>query len=134
VFADNNFASFGDRYDEGQKYLTDVGFTDVTFAANGRTKTVTTYNVNDYMPAGLIRIREKLQDIVEFTKTPDESQVKALAEAWIKGAPTYTYDGSASSSSITPGRSHSRSGTYSLITSRAAMQVMVTGQLRTQPR
>jgi Domain of unknown function (DUF4352) len=94
VFTDNNFASFGDRYDEGQKYVTDVGFTDITFAANGKTKTVTTYNVNDYMPAGLIRIREKLQETVEFTKTPDESQVKALAEAWIKGAPTYKYDGS----------------------------------------
>ena len=47
VFTDNNFASFGDRYDEGQNYVTDVGFTDITFAANGKTKTVTTYNVND---------------------------------------------------------------------------------------
>ena len=94
VFTGNNFPSFGDRYDEGQNYVTDVGFTDITFAANGKTKTVTTYNVNDYMPAGLIRIREKLNEIVEFTKTPDESQVKALAEAWIKRAPTYTCDGS----------------------------------------
>jgi hypothetical protein len=94
VFTGNNFTSFGDRYDEGQKYVTDVGFTDITFAANGKTKTVTTYNVNDYMPAGLIRIREKLQETVEFTKTPDESQVKALAEIWIRGAPTYTWDGS----------------------------------------
>jgi hypothetical protein len=94
VFLDNNFASFGNRYDEGQKYVTDVGFTDITFAANGKTKTVTTYNVNDYMPAGLKTIREKLQETVDFTKTPDESQVKALAETWIRGAPTYTYDGS----------------------------------------
>ena len=94
VFPDNNFASFGDRYDEGQKYVTDVGFTDITFAANGKTKTVTTYNINDYLPTGLIRIREKLQETVEFTKTLDESQVKALAEDWIKGAPTYTWDGS----------------------------------------
>ena len=74
--------------------MTDVGFTDITFAANGKTKTVTTYNVNDYLPAGLIRIREKLQETVEFTRTLDESQVKALAESWITGAPTYTYDGS----------------------------------------
>jgi len=73
VFTGNNFASFGDRYDEGQKYVTDVGFTDITFAANGKTKTVTTYNVNDYLPAGLIRIREKLQETIEFTKTLDES-------------------------------------------------------------
>jgi hypothetical protein len=94
VFTGNNFASFGDRYDEGQKYVTDVGFTDITFAANGKTKTVTTYNVNDYLPAGLIRIREKLQETIEFTKTLDENQVKALAEAWIRGAPTYKYDGS----------------------------------------
>ncbi len=94
VFTDNNFASFLDRYDEGQNHVTDVGFTDITFAANGKTKTVTAYNVNDYMPAGLIRIREKLQETVEFTKTPDESQVKALAEAWIRGAPTYAWDGS----------------------------------------
>jgi hypothetical protein len=94
VFVDNNFASFGDRYDEGQNHVTDVGFTDITFAANGKTKTVTTYNVNDYMPSGLIKIREKLQETVQFTKTPDENQIKALAESWIKGAPTYTYDGS----------------------------------------
>jgi len=37
VFIDNNFASYGDRYDEGQNYVTDVGFTDITFAANGKT-------------------------------------------------------------------------------------------------
>jgi hypothetical protein len=94
VFADNNFASYGDRYDEGQYHVTDVGFSDITFAANGRNKTVTTYNVNDYMPAGLINIREKLQETIEFTKTLDESQIKTLAESWVKGAPTYTYDGS----------------------------------------
>jgi hypothetical protein len=94
VFIDNNFESFGDRYDEGQKYVTDVGFTDITFTANGKTKTVTTYNVNDYMPSGLIRIREKLQETVEFTRMLDESQMKELAEDWIRGAPTYRYDGS----------------------------------------
>ena len=96
VFVDNNFASYGDRYEEGQNYVTDVGFTDITFAANGKTKTVTTYNVNDYMPSGLIRIREKLQETVEFTRTLDESQVKELAESWIREAPTYKYDGSGS--------------------------------------
>ncbi len=94
VFIDNNFASYGDRYDEAQNYVTDVGFTDITFTANGKTKTVTTYNVNDYMPSGLIRIREKLQETVEFTRMLDESQVKDLAESWIREAPTYTYDGS----------------------------------------
>jgi hypothetical protein len=94
VFSDNNFASFGDRYDEGRNHVTDVGFTDITFAANGKTKTVTTYNVNDYMPSGLIKIREKLQETVEFTRTLDESQIKALAESWIREAPTYKYDGS----------------------------------------
>jgi hypothetical protein len=94
VFTDNNFASYGDRYDEGQNYVTDFGFTDITFAANGKTKTVTTYNVNDYMPSGLIRIRQKLQETVEFTRTPEESQIKGLAESWIQEAPTYKYDGS----------------------------------------
>jgi hypothetical protein len=94
VFTDNNFASYGDRYDEGQNHVTDVGFADITFAANGKTKTVTAYNVNDYMPSGLIRIREKLQETVQFTKTLDESQIRALAESWIKEAPTYAYDGS----------------------------------------
>jgi len=94
VFLDNNFASYGDRYDEGQKYVTDVGFTDITFSVNGKTKTVTTYNVNAYLPSGLIKIREKLQETVEYTRTLDESQVKALAESWIKEAPTYKYDGS----------------------------------------
>ena len=53
VFTDNNFASFGDLYDEGQNHVTDVGFTDITFAANGKTKTVTAYNVNNYMPSAL---------------------------------------------------------------------------------
>jgi len=81
VFSDNNFASFGDRYDEGQNHVTDVGFTDITFTANGKTKTVTTYNYNQYLPSGLVKIREKLQETVEFTRTLDESQVKALAES-----------------------------------------------------
>jgi len=94
VFPDNNFDSFGDRYDEGQNYVTDVGFTDITFIANGKSKTVTTYNFNEYLPAGLVRIREKLQETVEFTRMLDESQIKELAEDWIRGAPTYTYDGS----------------------------------------
>ena len=94
VFIDNNFASYGDRYDEGQNYVTDVGFTDITFTANGKTKTVTTYNVNDYLPSGLVAIREKLQETVEYTRTLDESQIKALAESWIREAPTYKYDGS----------------------------------------
>ena len=86
VFIDNNFDSYGDRYDEGQNYVTDVGFTDITFTANGKTKTVTTYNVNDYMPPGLIRIREKLQETVEFTRMLDESQMKKLAEDWDQGS------------------------------------------------
>ncbi len=94
VFTDNNFASFGDRYDEGQNYVTDVGFADITFAENGKSKTVTTYNVNDYMPAGLIAIRKKLQETVEFTRTLDGNQRRALTESWIRESPTYAYDGS----------------------------------------
>jgi hypothetical protein len=70
VFTDNNFDSYGDRYDEGQNHVTDVGFTDITFTANGKTKMVTTCNANQYLPAGLVRIREKLQETVEFTKMP----------------------------------------------------------------
>ena len=94
VFTDNNFASYGDRYDEGQNYVTDVGFADITFAENGKSRTVTTYNVNDYMPAGLIEIRRKLQETIEFTRTLDGNQRKALAESWIRAAPTFAYDGS----------------------------------------
>ncbi len=94
VFSDNNFDSYGDRYDEGQKYVTDVGFTDITFTANGKTKTVTTYNFDEYLPAGLVRIREKLQETIAFTRALDESQIKEIAENWIKGTPTYKYDGS----------------------------------------
>jgi hypothetical protein len=94
VFTDNNFDVYGDRYDEGQNHVTDVGFADITFSLGNRTKTVTTYNFNDYMPEGLIRIREKLQETAAFTRTPDESEVRQIAEAWIQGAPTYLYDGS----------------------------------------
>jgi len=94
VFTDNNFASYGDRYDEGQNHVTDVGFTDITFSANGKTKTVTAYNYDQYLPAGLVKIREKLQETVEFTRMLDESQIKELAAFWIREAPTYKYDGS----------------------------------------
>jgi hypothetical protein len=94
VFTDNNFGSYNDRYDEGRNYVTDVGYTDITFAVDGESKTVTTYNVNDYMPSGLIRIRQKLQEIVDFTRTPDESQINEIAESWIRESPTYKYDGS----------------------------------------
>jgi hypothetical protein len=94
VFSDNNFDSFGDRYDEGQNYVTDVGFTDITLSANGKTKTVTAYNFDRYLPAGLVKIRQKLQETIEFTKMLDENQLKARAEGWIREAPTYKYDGS----------------------------------------
>ena len=94
VFSDNNFESFGARYDEGQNYVTDVGFTDITFAASGKSKTVTAYNYDEYLPAGLVKIRSKLQETIEFTRALDESQVKERAGAWITGAPTYRYDGS----------------------------------------
>lgn len=94
VFSDNNFSSFGDRYDEGQNYVSDVGFTDITIKANGTTKTVTTYNFDRYLPAGLVSIREKLRETVEFTRTLGEQQVRELADGWIRGAPTYRYDGS----------------------------------------
>jgi len=94
VFTDNNFTSYRDRYDEGQNHVTDVGFADITLIEGNSSKTVTTYNVNNYMPAGLILIREKLQQTVAYTRSPDESQVKQIAETWIKGAPTYAYDGS----------------------------------------
>jgi hypothetical protein len=94
VFSDNNFSSFGDRYDEGQNYVTDVGFTDITLSADGKTKTVTTYNFDRYLPAGLVSIREKLRQTVEFTQALDEKQVREIADAWIRNAPTYRYDGS----------------------------------------
>lgn len=94
VFFDNNFNSYGDRYDEGQNYVTDVGFTDITYTAKGKTKTVTTYNFDGYLPPGLVTIREKLQETIEFTQTLDKNQIKELAEDWIQGAPTYRYDGS----------------------------------------
>jgi hypothetical protein len=55
---------------------------------------VTAYNYDQYLPAGLVKIREKLQDTVEFTRTLDESQIKELAASWIREAPTYKYDGS----------------------------------------
>jgi len=93
VFSDNNFSSYGDRYEEGQTHISDVGFADITFTADNRTKTVTTYNVNRYLPDGLIRIREKLQETIAFTKMPDEKQLKVLAENWVREAPTYRYDG-----------------------------------------
>jgi len=94
VFTDNNFTSFGDRYDEGRNHVTDVGFADITLIEGNRNKTVTTYNTNNYMPAGLILIREKLQETVAYTRSPDETQVRQIAETWIRGAPTYAYDGS----------------------------------------
>jgi hypothetical protein len=94
MFTDNNFTSYGDRYDEGQNYVSDVGFADITLIEGNRARTVTTYNINRYMPDGLILIREKLQEMVAYVSSPDESEVRQIAETWIKGAPTYAYDGS----------------------------------------
>ena len=94
VFADNNFTSYGDRYEEGQNYVTDVGYADITLIQGNQTKTVITYNINRYMPDGLIRIREKLQETIAYVSSPGESEVRQIAESWITGAPTYAYDGS----------------------------------------
>jgi hypothetical protein len=74
VFLDNNFDVYGDRYDEGLNYVADVECTDITFTANGKTKTVTMYNINKHLPEGLIRIRERLQETGEFTQIPDETK------------------------------------------------------------
>ena len=46
VCSANNFRSYGDRYEEGQTHISKVGFADISFTADNRTKTVTTYNVN----------------------------------------------------------------------------------------
>jgi len=94
VFADNNFTAFGDRYVEGESHVTDVGYADINFTANGKSKVVTTYNYNDFMPQGLITIREKLQETIVYVTTLDEAQIKELAKDWIQKAPTYSYDGS----------------------------------------
>jgi hypothetical protein len=74
--------------------VTDVGFADITLMTGTLNKTVTTYNINNYMPDGLVLIRKKLQETVTYVKSPDETQVKQIAETWIRGAPTYAYDGS----------------------------------------
>ena len=94
VFTDNNFTSYGDRYDEGQTHVSDLGFADITLIEGNLNKTVTTYNTNNYMPAGLILIRQKLQETVTYVRSPDETEVSQIAETWIRGAPTYAYDGS----------------------------------------
>lgn len=94
VFSASNFSSYGDRYDEGQTHVSDVGFSDITFTGDNRTKTVTTYNADQYLPDGLVRIREKLRETIAFTKMPDETQLKVIAENWVRKAPTYRYDGS----------------------------------------
>ena len=94
VFTDNNFTSYRDRYDEGQNHVTDVGFADITLIEGTTNKTVTTYNINNYMPAGLILIRQKLQETVTYVRSPDETEVRQIAETWIRGAPNYSYDGS----------------------------------------
>lgn len=94
VFYENNFSGFQDRYDEGQSHVADVGWTDISLTQNNKTKTVTTYNFDGTLPAGLVQIREKLRETIEFTKMLDESQLKTLAERWIRDAPTFRFDGS----------------------------------------
>jgi hypothetical protein len=94
VFAENNFSSHADRYEEGQNHISDVGWTDISLIEGTRNKTVTTYNVNNYLPDGLILIRKKLQEAAAYTRTPGGSELRQIAETWITGAPTYAYDGS----------------------------------------
>jgi hypothetical protein len=94
VFTDNNFTLLGDRYEEGRNHIADVGFSDITFTRGSLNKTVTVYNSDSYLPDGLILIRKKLRDTIEYVRAPDENEVRQIAEEWIKGAPTYAYDGS----------------------------------------
>jgi hypothetical protein len=94
VFADNNFTSLGDRYEEGRNHIADVGFSDITFTRGSLNKTVTAYNADSYLPDGLVLIRKKLQETVEYVRAPDENEIRQIAESWIKEAPTYVYDGS----------------------------------------
>lgn len=94
VFLDNNFEAFRDRYVEGENYVTDVGYADINFTSDGKSKIVTTYNYNDFIPEGLVRIRERLRETIDYVTALEEGQIKKLAEDWVRAAPTYSYDGS----------------------------------------
>jgi hypothetical protein len=57
-------------------------------------KPVYTYNFSGYLPERFVRIREKRNEITEFTRMLDETRIKALAGNWLREAQTCRYDGS----------------------------------------
>jgi hypothetical protein len=96
--ASSGFAQLDTLYGpkEGDPLVTDVGTAEITFTQGTSTKTVKVDPYFDaYMPQKLKDIDAIMRDMQQAAMSLDEPQGKAIAEAWIKSAPTYKFDGSA---------------------------------------
>jgi hypothetical protein len=80
---------------EGQPIVTDTGTLEITVVQEGMNKTVKVDPYfDDYMPADLREINDALVDLRSYALSISGDEAKAIAEDWIKNAPTYSYDGS----------------------------------------
>jgi len=97
LFRDNDFTGMEDLYEpqEGQPIVADTGTLEITVFQEGMNKTVKVDPYfDDYMPAGLREINDALVDMRAYALSISEDEAKAIAEEWIRNAPTYSFDGS----------------------------------------
>lgn len=96
LFRDNDFLQMKDTYvpQAGQPIVADVGIVEIALQQAGSNKTVKVEPYSqEYMPEGLKKIDQALVDLSQYALTTSPAEAEAIAEDWIKNAPTYKYDG-----------------------------------------
>lgn len=96
LFEENGFLQMEERYvpQEGQPIVTDVGTLEISLNEENRTKTVTVDPYySEYMPEGLQEIDSALVELRAYALSTSPEEAEKTAEAWIKTAPTYSFDG-----------------------------------------
>lgn len=97
LFRDNDFLAMQDTYvpQAGQPIVTDVGIVEISLQQTGLNKKVKVDPYSqEYMPQGLKEIDQALLDLRQYAVTISSTEAEAIAEDWIKNAPTYKHDGS----------------------------------------
>lgn len=97
LFRDGDFLGMDDIYvpAEGQPIVADVGTVEIGLHQTGLNKTVKVDPYSqEYMPEELKEIDEALVVLRQYALTISDTEAEAIAEDWIKNAPTYKYDGS----------------------------------------
>ncbi|TAL51912.1 MAG: hypothetical protein EPN86_05750 [Nanoarchaeota archaeon] len=94
-FIDADFFSFKNSYQSAAKIM-DIGKGEISFSIGGKQKTIIIdpYYFDDSIPVSIASLNDELSQMKAFAVQTTAEDAEAIAEKWIKEAPTYKYDGS----------------------------------------